>query len=76
MEQMTPEERRARIVELERELAELRRQELDEKNAAEQAIIEECRALKRANKEMQAIKLYRDKMGVCLREAKDYVDSM
>jgi len=76
MEQMTPEARRARIVQLEQELAELRQQELAEKDAHQQTIIEQCRVLKRANKEMQAIKLYRDKMGVGLREAKDYVDSM
>lgn len=76
MEQLTREERQAHIVQLETELAELRRQELDEKNADEQDIIEQCRTLKRANKEMQAIKLYRAKMGVGLREAKDYVGSM
>jgi ribosomal protein L7/L12 len=76
MEQMTREQRRERIVQLERELAELRQQELAEKDADQQAIIEQCRVLKRSNKEMQAIKLYRDKMGVSLREAKDYVDSM
>jgi ribosomal protein L7/L12 len=73
MDKLTREERRARIHQLEQELAMLRAQEVEEQGADSQDVLEACRALKRANQPMQAIRLYRDKMGCGLREAHDAV---
>lgn len=70
---MTPEQRRARIAELERELAELRRHELEEAGPAREILLGECRLLKRAGEPMKAIKHYRSKTGSTLVEARDTV---
>ncbi|HDR9103347.1 hypothetical protein [Paraburkholderia sp. A3RO-2L] len=58
---------------MEHELAVLRAQEVEEQGADCQAVLEACRALKRANQPMQAVRLYRDKMRCGLREAHDAV---
>jgi len=76
MENLSSEARRARIVQLEEELAELRRQEIAEEVEEKQATIEQCRVLKRAGQHIQAVKLYRHKMGVGLREAHDYIEKL
>lgn len=76
MENLTREARSARISQLTQELLVLREQEAAEFSVDEKAVVEECRALKRAHKDMEATKLYRSKMGCGLREAHDAVQSM
>jgi ribosomal protein L7/L12 len=76
MEKLTTAARRARIAALKEELAELYAQESAESGAEAQAVIEECRTLKRAHKPIDAVKLYRNKMGCGLREAHDFVRTL
>lgn len=71
--QLTPEQRRARIADLERELAELRRQELEAQGPAREILLGECRLLLRAGETMKAIKHYRNKTGSTLVEARDVI---
>ena len=70
---MTSEQRRARIAELERELAELRRLELTGSGVDRETLLNECRLLKRAGRVIDAIKHYRTKIGCGLVEARDTV---
>lgn len=74
--ELTREERKRRIIELEQELVALRAQESKEAGVDEKAVINECRTLMRANKRVEATKLYRSKMGCGLREAHYAVMSM
>lgn len=76
MENLTREERSARIAQLEQELSILRAQEAVEFSVDERAVVEECSALKRARQVIEATKLYRRKMGCGLREAHDAVQAM
>lgn len=70
---MTSQQRRVRIAELELELAELRRQELCANGADCEALLEQCRTLKRDGKPVEAIKHYRNACGSTLVEARDAV---
>lgn len=69
MSTLTRDERIARIAELEQELAVLRAEEAAEHTVDEKAIVAECLALKNSGKSIDAVKLYRNKMGCGLREA-------
>lgn len=73
MEPLTPEQRRARIEELERELALLRAQENEALGFDHAGLLEECRTLKNNRRPMEATQLYRSKCGCGLREAYDAV---
>ena len=66
---MNQEQRKARIAELERELAELRKQESADLGYDHEALLAECRALKHDRKLAEATKHYRAKVGCGLREA-------
>lgn len=70
------EARRVRIVALRQELVALEAEQYGEKNAERDAVIAECRVLKRSGQNIQAIKHYRAKMGCGLSEARDFVDSL
>jgi hypothetical protein len=76
MSKLTREERRARIAQLEQELSILRAEEAEELGFDSQAVIEECRALKKAHRPMDAVRLYRNKTGCGLREAHDVIQAM
>lgn len=76
MDKLTQEERRARIAHLEQELSILRAQEVEELGFDAQTVIEECRTLKKAHRPMDAVRLYRNKIGCGLREAHDSVQAM
>lgn len=71
---MTSEQRRARIAELRQELDELLRQEYALDGLDHEALIEECRRLKRDGRPFAAIKHYRTKVSCGLLEARDTVD--
>lgn len=73
---MTSEQRRARIAELRQELDELLRQEYALDGPDHEALIEECRHLKRDGRTVAAIKHYRTKVGCGLIEARDLVDTL
>ena len=73
---MTSLERQARIAELVRELAELRKQESEELGYDHEALLAECRALKRNQKRVEAVKLYRSKVGCGLGDARFAIDAL
>jgi ribosomal protein L7/L12 len=73
---MNKEQRRARIAELERELAELRKQESEDLGYDHEALLSECRVLKRDRKAIEATKLYRAKVGCGLREAHYAIEAL
>ncbi len=76
---MTPEERRARIRQLEEELRQLRAEEYAVVGAGFdniEALRAECLRLRREGLPVQAIQLYRAGTGCGLREAKDAVEGL
>lgn len=74
---MTPTERQARITALRKELAELLDEEAAEAGIANMSTLkEECVALIRQNKAVEAVKLYRMRVGCGLRDAHDAVTAM
>ena len=70
------EQRWARIKALRDELDELNRQEAAESCADMQAVEGECLRLFRTGDPVAAIKLYRNKTGLGLRESKDAIDRL
>lgn len=74
--QLTPEQRRIRIKELEAELSKLRALEAADKEVDIRQLRIDCLALKNAGKSMDAITKYRYAMGCGLREAHDAVQAL
>jgi hypothetical protein len=70
------EARRLKILALRKELVELEAEQYGEADAEREAVIEECRKLKRAGKRIEATKHYRAKTGCGLREAHDFVENL
>ena len=69
-------ERRARITELQQELSRLLREEYELTSASAQLVLDECRALKKEGRMVEAIKHYRNRAGSSLRDAKNVVDGL
>ena len=72
---MTREQRQTRIVELEIELAKLRREETEAALTDGEALIDECVKMTIDGRKVEAIRLYRNRMGVSLREALESVEN-
>lgn len=72
----TAEERRIRIAELQAELAQLMREETEAKLADGSALIAECVRMADAGQKIEAVKLYRNRMGTTLREALDAIENI
>ena len=73
---MDPQARLFRILELERELRELRAEEARESEDGEIKAIQHCKDLKSRGFIIEAVKHYRSKFGTGLFEAKDAVDAL
>ncbi len=73
---MDPQARLARILELERELRELREDEARDSEDDKVRAIQMCRDLKSRGRPIEAVKHYRSMFGTGLLEAKDAVDAL
>lgn len=73
---MDSNDRRARILELEAELKELRIEEALERASNSEGVLEYCSKLKKEGETIKAIKYYREMFGTGLLEAKNVVDTL
>lgn len=75
---MTPQERRERISDLRIELGQLLLEEANEYGSTldGKEILEECKVLKKEGKVIEAIRLFREKVGCGLMEAKHAVEGI
>ena len=60
---------------LEVELAKLRREEIEAALADGAALIDECVRMTYAGQKVEAVKLYRNRMGTSMREALDVIEN-
>lgn len=75
MKHLAAEIRRARIEELRVELAQLMREEAEAGLIDGAALIEECMCLVRADRKVEAVKIYRNRMELSLRESLDAINA-